>query len=119
MKIISSNECFTFRWDTVNNTFGRTNNPYNKNAIPGGSTGGNASLISSAASLVGVASDIGGSVRIPAFFCGLYGHCCSVGTVPLDNQWPPYAESRKKLVSYGPMTRLIKSARLPFTLILI
>ena len=95
------------RWDTVNKSFGRSNNPYNKSLIPGGSTGGNASLMSSAGGLVGVSSDIGGSIRIPGLFCGVYGHCCSVETVPLDIQWPPYAESRKKLVSYGPMTRLV------------
>lgn len=98
-------------WDTVNKSFGRTNNPYNKSLIPGGSTGGNASLISSAGSLLGMASDIGGSVRIPANFCGVYGHCCSVETVPLDNQWPPYVESRKKLVSWGPLTRYAADLR--------
>lgn len=110
VKIFNISSLYT-RWDTVNHSFGRTNNPYNRALIPGGSTGGNGSLISSAASLMGVASDIGGSIRLPALFCGLYGHCCSVEQVPIDNQWPPYAPSRRKLVSYGPMCRYAADLR--------
>ncbi|KAH9397711.1 Fatty-acid amide hydrolase 2 [Tyrophagus putrescentiae] len=89
------------RWDTVNKSFGRTANPYNRALIPGGSTGGNGSLISSCGSLMGIASDIGGSIRLPALFCGLYGHCCSVETVP----------HRQPLVSYGPLCRYAADLR--------
>lgn len=103
-------ECLLF-WDTANKSFGRTHNPYNKNAIPGGSSGGVCSAISSGASLIGIGSDIGGSIRIPSYFCGVYGHCCSCETVPLDHHWPPYAESRKKMVSYGPITRYVQDIR--------
>ena len=99
------------RWDTVNKSFGRTHNPYNRALIPGGSTGGNASLISSAGSVMGIASDIGGSTRLPAFFCGVYGHACSVGSVPTDHQWPPFAPSRLRMVSYGPMCRYAADLR--------
>lgn len=102
---------YFFRWDTFNKSFGRTSNPYAKGLIPGGSTGGNASLISSCGSLMGIASDIGGSTRMPALFCGLYGHCCSVETVPIDNNWPPYTPSRLKLVSYGPLARYVADLR--------
>lgn len=103
-------ECLIF-WDTFNKSFGRTHNPYNKNAIPGGSSGGLGALIASGASLIGLGSDIGGSIRMPAGFCGLYGHCCSVESVPIDHHWPPCAPSRKKMLSYGPITRYVQDIR--------
>ncbi|XP_054156891.1 fatty-acid amide hydrolase 2-A-like [Oppia nitens] len=92
-------------WNAHNKTFGQTYNPYDKSIIPGGSTGGNASLIAAAGSIVGIASDIGGSTRIPCFYCGVFGHCTTPELVPTDNHWPPYPEKRLKMLSYGPMVR--------------
>jgi amidase len=63
----------TLMWpEAFNNIFGRTTNPYNRTLTPGGSSGGEGALIALKGSPLGVGSDIGGSVRIPAGFCGLY-----------------------------------------------
>jgi fatty acid amide hydrolase 2 len=53
---------------------GTTLNPYNLSRIVGGSSGGEGCIISSAGSVIGIGSDIGGSIRMPAYFNGVYGH---------------------------------------------
>ncbi|RPD62973.1 general amidase [Lentinus tigrinus ALCF2SS1-6] len=64
----------TLMWgETHNNVFGRTLNPYNLRLTPGGSSGGEGALIALHGSILGVGTDIGGSIRIPAHFCGVYG----------------------------------------------
>ncbi|TBU38041.1 general amidase [Dichomitus squalens] len=64
----------TIMWgETYNNVFGRTLNPYNRRFTPGGSSGGESALIAMHGSILGIGSDIGGSIRVPAHFCGLYG----------------------------------------------
>ncbi|KAA0202035.1 hypothetical protein HAZT_HAZT004277, partial [Hyalella azteca] len=65
-------------WETSNTIYGRTNNPYNPMCIVGGSSGGEACLQSACGSPFGVGSDIGGSIRMPAFFNGIFGHKGSV-----------------------------------------
>ena len=56
--------------ETENSMWGITSNPYSLGRTPGGSSGGEAALISSGCSLMGIGSDIGGSIRIPAHFTG-------------------------------------------------
>lgn len=58
-------------YDSHNNIFGRAKNPWNQLRITGGSSGGEAALIAARCSPLGIGSDIGGSVRIPAAFCGI------------------------------------------------
>lgn len=53
-------------YESVNNVWGRTLNPYNRNLTPGGSSGGESALVSFRGSAIGVGSDLGGSVRVPA-----------------------------------------------------
>ncbi|KAH9479411.1 Acetamidase [Psilocybe cubensis] len=63
----------TLMWgETFNNVFGRTLNPYNRSLTPGGSSGGEGALLAMKGSPLGVGTDIGGSLRIPSAFCGLY-----------------------------------------------
>ncbi|KAF9479766.1 amidase [Pholiota conissans] len=63
----------TLMWgETHNNVFGRTLNPYNRSLTPGGSSGGEGALLAMKGSPLGVGTDIGGSLRIPSAFCGLY-----------------------------------------------
>lgn len=64
-----------------NYVYGQTNNPYNTNRIVGGSSGGEACIVSCCGSPIGLGTDIGGSARLPAYFCGVYGHKLSGGLV--------------------------------------
>ncbi|CAG2162722.1 unnamed protein product [Oppiella nova] len=95
----------TMWWSSANSIYGQTNNPYDLSRIPGGSSGGEGALISSAASVVGVGSDFGGSIRIPSFFCGIFGHKPSPGLVPIDGQFPEMTPEISHMQSIGPMTR--------------
>jgi amidase len=80
---------FASDWQSFNQVFGRTNNPWNLGHTPGGSSGGCAAAVAAGLSYLSVGSDIGGSIRIPAAFCGLFGHKPSLGVVPLDGHIPP------------------------------
>lgn len=95
----------TMWWDTFNKIYGQTNNPYDLSRIPGGSSGGEAALISAAGSLIGVGSDIGGSIRIPSFCCGIFGHKPTPGLVAADNLYPPTTPEKVPFQCIGPMTR--------------
>ncbi len=69
-------------WQTVNAIFGRTLNPWDPERTPGGSTGGGAAALAAGLTSLELGSDIGGSIRVPAAFCGLYGHRPSETLVP-------------------------------------
>ncbi|CAK9797460.1 Fatty-acid amide hydrolase 2 [Anthophora plagiata] len=85
-------------WESNNKVTGPTWNPYNSTRVAGGSSGGEAALLSSAASILSLASDIAGSARLPAMFCGIFGHKPSACMVPCkghkpdstDKNWPHY-----------------------------
>ncbi|CAL4087350.1 unnamed protein product [Meganyctiphanes norvegica] len=70
-------------WESNNYVYGRTNNPYDPRRTPGGSSGGEAALMSACGSPISICTDTGGSIRIPAFFSGLFGHKPTNGVVPL------------------------------------
>ena len=70
--------------DSDNNVFGRTLNPRNLHLTAGGSTGGEGALIALSGSILGVGTDIGGSIRIPSLCNGIYGFKPSAGLVPLS-----------------------------------
>jgi Asp-tRNA(Asn)/Glu-tRNA(Gln) amidotransferase A subunit family amidase len=63
--------------ETMNYVWGRSVNPWNKERAVGGSSGGEGGMISSRCSIIGVGSDIGGSIRIPSDHCGVFGLKCS------------------------------------------
>jgi len=65
-----------------------TCNPYNLARHVGGSSGGEGAIIGSGASVCGIGSDIGGSIRLPSHFCGIWGHKPSAGLVPNSGQFP-------------------------------
>ena len=68
--------------DSYNNVFGQSVNAFNRRLISGGSSGGEAALIGARGSILGVGTDIGGSIRIPANMQGLYGLNPTIGRVP-------------------------------------
>uniref|UniRef100_A0A8D0HVX2 Fatty acid amide hydrolase 2 n=1 Tax=Sphenodon punctatus TaxID=8508 RepID=A0A8D0HVX2_SPHPU len=92
-------------YESSNNVYGRTNNPYDLQRIPGGSSGGEGCILGAAGSVMGVGSDIGGSIRIPAFFNGIFGHKPTTGVVPNDGQFPNAVGLRTEFLCTGPMCR--------------
>ncbi len=80
---------FAADWQSYNAVFGASNNPWDLSRTPGGSSGGDAAALASGLSYLSVDSDIGGSIRIPAHFCGIYGHKPTIGVVPSRGHIPP------------------------------
>lgn len=94
------------RWESSNPVHGRTKNPYDTNRIVGGSSGGEGCLLAAAGSPFGIGSDIGGSIRMPAFFNGVFGHKPSPFIVSNRGQWPiPNHEEQMSFLGLGPMSR--------------
>lgn len=89
-------------FETDNVIYGRTSNPWNVARTSGGSSGGEAALVAAGGAAFGVGSDIGGSIRMPAAFCGVPAHKPSPGLVPLTGHHPVY--------SSGPDAALSKRA---------
>jgi len=95
-------------WQTYNEIFGVTNNPWDYTKTPGGSSGGAAAAVSSGLTSLEVGSDIGGSIRIPAHFCGVYGHKPSYDLIPLRGHLPPPPGSLSEndtIAVAGPLAR--------------
>lgn len=90
--------------------YGATLNPWNLSRTPGGSSGGAAAALASGVGSLSLGSDGGGSIRIPAAFCGLVGFKPSHGVVPRAPGFPTW----DSLVAYGPMTRSVADAALMF-----
>ena len=91
--------------ESNNRVYGRTNNPYDASRIVGGSSGGEGAIVGAGASPFGVGSDIGGSIRLPAFFNGVFGHKPSGGLVPGTGQYPIAAEKALTFLTTGPLCR--------------
>ncbi|OWF55125.1 Fatty-acid amide hydrolase 2 [Mizuhopecten yessoensis] len=92
-------------YESANYLNGRTCNAYDTSRIVGGSSGGEACIISTAGAVMGVGSDIGGSIRMPAFFNGVFGHKASRGLVPNEGQYPIATGGERALLSTGPLCR--------------
>ena len=91
--------------ESYNHVYGRSRNPYNLDRIVGGSSGGEAALIGAGASPFGLGSDIGGSIRGPAFFNGVFGHKPSGGLVPGTGQHPNAEGEALSYLTTGPICR--------------
>ncbi|OOQ81778.1 acetamidase [Penicillium brasilianum] len=74
--------------DSYNHVFGQCVNPFNRNLISGGSSGGESSLVAARGSALGIGTDLGGSIRIPASLCGLYGLSPTPGRHPYERGNP-------------------------------
>jgi amidase len=94
-------------WQAANPIYGRTNNPWDLGRSPGGSSGGAAAAIAAGLSGLEVGSDIGGSVRVPAAFCGVYGHRPSETLLPRNGEFPfpPMPNSAFVMGVHGPIAR--------------
>ncbi len=92
---------------SYNAVYGTTHNPWDVQRTPGGSSGGAAAALASGLTPLELGSDIGGSIRIPAHFCGVYGHKSSHGILSLRGHipGPPGTLSEPDLAVAGPMAR--------------
>jgi fatty acid amide hydrolase 2 len=91
--------------ESYNKVYGRTNNPYDLRRIVGGSSGGEAAIIAAGGSPFGLGSDIGGSIRMPAFFNGIFGHKPTGGMVPGTGQFPISENEALRYLTTGPLAR--------------
>lgn len=99
--------------DSDNNVFGRTLNPRNKLLTAGGSTGGEGALLALRGSILGVGTDIGGSIRVPSVCNGMYGFRPSVGLVPhsgVRDLTPPGTDGVRSTA--GPMATSLRDCSL-------
>jgi amidase len=94
--------------ETDNMVYGCTNNPYDLSRSPGGSSGGEASIIAAGGSPLGLGSDCGGSIRAPAHFCGIVGIKPTSGRVPRTGHFPPVAGLMNRLWHVGPLSRSVE-----------
>jgi len=109
---------------SYNEVYGQTNNPWNLERVPGGSSGGSAAALAAGLTGLELGSDIGGSIRNPSHFCGVFGHKPTFDIVPLKGHIPPppgtlpgkYTSSTDLLVG-GPMARSAKDLVLVMDLI--
>lgn len=92
-------------WETVNTIYGRTRNPYVTSRTCGGSSGGEAALLSACGTPLSLGSDIGGSIRMPAFFCGVYGLKPSACAVSNTGHLMEPVGSRARMLVIGPLCR--------------
>lgn len=101
-------------YETVNPVFGRTNNPHALDRTCGGSSGGEAAAIASGLSPAGLGSDLSGSIRVPAHFCGIAGLKPTTGRVPINGHTPASAGSLSLGACIGPMARTVADLALLF-----
>lgn len=99
---------------SYNEIYGTTNNPWDLARTPGGSSGGSAAALAAGLTPLEFGSDIGGSIRIPASFCGVYGHKPSYGLVPSRGHipGPPGMLTRADINVMGPLARNVDDLRL-------
>jgi Asp-tRNA(Asn)/Glu-tRNA(Gln) amidotransferase A subunit family amidase len=108
---------FLMAYESDNSLYGRTNNPWDLERTPGGSSGGEAAAIASGCSAGGVGSDGGGSVRIPAHFVGICGLKPTPGRIPSTGHFPASAGPFVNLGVVGPMARTVADVQRLFEVI--
>jgi Asp-tRNA(Asn)/Glu-tRNA(Gln) amidotransferase A subunit family amidase len=101
-------------WETDNLLYGRTNNPWNLSRTAGGSSGGEAAAIAAGCSAGGVGSDGGGSIRVPAHFCGICGLKPTPGRIPATGHYPQSVGPFALLGVVGPMARTVEDLKVLF-----
>ncbi|HTR26236.1 MAG TPA: amidase [Terriglobales bacterium] len=105
---------YLMAWETDNLLYGRTNNPWDLARTAGGSSGGEAAAIAAGLSAGGVGSDGGGSIRVPAHFCGICGLKPTPGRIPSTGHFPKSGGPFALLGVVGPMARTVEDLRVLF-----
>jgi amidase len=104
---------------SINPIFGRTNNPWNPERTPGGSSGGAAAAVAAGMTPFDIGTDLAGSIRIPAHFCGLFGLKPTENRVSLAGLIPglPPIRSIRIMSSIGPLARSVEDLMLLYSII--
>ncbi len=106
---------FSLRWFTRNQLHGHTCNPHNPNLTPGGSSGGAAAATAAGIGAIGHGTDIAGSIRYPAYACGLHGLRPTIGRIPAVNRSLRDRHIGPQItVTSGPMGRTVRDIELAF-----
>ncbi|XP_054747666.1 fatty-acid amide hydrolase 2-B-like isoform X2 [Anastrepha obliqua] len=107
--LVSANPEFCMSYETNTIMNGKCRNPYDLNRVSGGSSGGEGALNGAGATPFGLASDIGGSIRLPSMFCGVFGHKATGGLIPIKGSFPYVEDPRfAQYLTAGPITRFAK-----------
>lgn len=101
-------------WETLNPVYGKTVNPWNHARTPGGSSGGAAAALAAGLTGLEAGSDIGGSIRNPAHFCGVYGHKPTYGVCSMQGQTLPGVAHHADISVIGPLARSAQDLELAF-----
>ena len=108
----------TLSFETDNLVYGQTNNPYDVNRTPGGSSGGAGAIIAAGGSAMDLGTDTGGSIRVPSAFCGIAGLKPTSGRVPRTGHIVPWGlGGMDSLTTVGPMARYVEDLWLGFSTI--
>ncbi len=107
----------TLSFETDNLVYGRTNNPYDLSRTPGGSSGGAAAIVAAGGVPFDIGSDYGGSIRLPAHFCGIAGIKPSAGRVPRTGHIYPFGGLQDSFQQIGPLARYVDDLSLILPLI--
>jgi amidase len=111
---------FLSDWQSYNDVYGTTNNPWDITRTPGGSSGGSSAALAAGYGSLELGSDIGGSLRTPAHYCGVFAHKPSLGVVPMRGHTPPHVPAlpvESDLAVIGPMARSARDLELALDII--
>lgn len=103
-------------WETLNPVYGKTVNPWNHARTPGGSSGGAAAALAAGLTGLEAGSDIGGSIRNPAHYCGVYGHKSTYGVCSMQGQSLPGVAHPADISVIGPLARSAADLELAFSI---
>lgn len=107
---------FSLRWFTRNSLHGHTRNPRDRSITPGGSSGGAAAAVAAGIGAIGHGTDIAGSIRYPAYACGIHGLRPSPGRIPAINFTAPDRHIGAQLMAVsGPLARTVADLRVAFS----
>lgn len=107
----------TMGFETTNLVFGRTNNPYNVEMTSGGSSGGAAAILATGGAPFEIGTDTGGSIRLPAHFCGVVGLKPTQGRIPRTGHVVSFDGPHQFLTHVGPLARYVEDLNLLFPIL--